>query len=400
MVEGSVRDDFHRVAEVFAHQLDRTSGGASVAVFHQGELVVDLWGGYCDGPAGRPWRRDTLAMCFSTTKGVVATAAHVLKDRGLLDYDEPVATYWPEFAQNGKSGITMRHVLSHSAGLHRVGTLVDGANRMLDWSHMTDALAAATPAYPPGSTVGYHGLTFGWLVGEVVRRISGRSLNDFVQDNLAKPLGVDGLYIGCPPQARDRAAALKPSMPKLQGMSYLALRQLGYRLAKMGVPFNARRIRTTLIPRGIEDILASPEMLDVEVPAMNGHFDAVSLASMYAMLANHGQFRGVRLLSPQTVADLSEVQNSQRDRVVVVRMRWRLGYHGLPVGSIMFPSLYGHLGFGGSGAWADPAHDLALAMVCNRGGGTPFADMRIMTLTAAVAQSVLRPARRPPKVTA
>lgn len=395
MIQGSVRDGFDRVAEIFEHQIATTDGGASLAVYHHGELVVDLWGGKRDD-RGTPWTSDTLAMCFSTTKGVMSTAAHVLADRGLIDYDEPVATYWPEFAQNGKSGITVRHVLSHSAGLHRFGTIVDGTHRMLDWEHMTDALARAEPAYPPGTTVGYHALTYGWLVGEIVRRVSGQPVNQFVQEHIARPLGLTGLFIGCPPEARHRVAPLRPMAihPALRLIGKLALSpRASVAFKAMRVPFNPRRIRATLMPRGIEDVIVAPELLDVEVPAMNGHFDAVSLAGMYAMLAEGGELGGVRILQPETVARSSEIQNEQRDRVVAFTMQWRLGYHRIPRLDSLLPHVYGHLGFGGSGGWADPQNNLSLAMVCNRGGGTPFGDRRILALSTAVAETVRRPAR-------
>ena len=160
-----------------------------------------------------------------------------------------------------------------------------------------------------------------------------------------------------------------------------------------GAPLNPRRVRATLTPRGMEDLLLSDEIRDVEIPAMNGHFDAVSLASMYSMLANMGEFHGVRILSRETVQKLSEIQNDQRDRVVVVNMQWRLGYHRVPKANSVLPFVYGHLGFGGSGAWADPQNNLAMAMVCNRGGGTPIGDRRILQLTMAAANSARRPAR-------
>ena len=180
LITGRYDKQFREVADVFRKQISDTDGGASVAVYHRGKLVVDLWGGV-RSPDGDPWTRDTLAMCYSTTKGAAATCAHVLADRGELDYDERVATYWPEFAQNGKGDITVRHVLSHSAGLHRFGTIIDHGSRILDWDHMADALARAKPAYEPGTAVGYHALTFGWLVGELVRRISGKPIEQFLQ---------------------------------------------------------------------------------------------------------------------------------------------------------------------------------------------------------------------------
>ncbi|GAB91709.1 serine hydrolase domain-containing protein [Gordonia rhizosphera] len=390
-VAGHCDEQFGEVANTFRNQIDRTDGGAAVAVYHRGRLVVDLWGGVRN-PEGDPWQRDTLAMCFSTTKGVAATCAHVLADRGELDYDERVATYWPEFAQNGKADITVRQILSHSAGLHRFGTIVDHASRVLDWEHMTDALARAKPAYAPGTAVGYHALTFGWLVGELVRRISGLPINEFLQKEIAEPLGLDGLFIGCPPEQRHRIAPLRPmSMPsnRLLGAGVgLGLNLVSRGLQAARSPVNPHRMYNSTFARGMEDIFVDPRLLDAAVPALNGHFDAVSLAAMYAMLAGGGELGGVRVLSEETVRKASEVQNNKRDRVVVVTMQWRLGYHRPPIVDRQLPQAYGHFGFGGSGAWADPQHDLALAMVCNRGGGTPIGDLRILRLSQAAARAV------------
>ena len=374
MIAGRYDEEFRDVADVFRKQIARTDGGAAVAVYHRGRLVVDLWGGV-RGLDGVPWTRDTLAMCWSTTKGVVATCAHVLADRGDLDYDERVATYWPEFAQNGKGDITVRQVLSHSAGLHRLGTLIDRGSRMLDWEHMTDALARAKPAYQPGTAVGYHALTFGWLVGELVRRISGTPIEEFLQKEIAEPLGLDGLHIGCPPEQRHRVAPRPPGLKRWSG------------------PFGSFMVnqvsRGAILSRGMEDVLVDPRLLDVAVPAMNGYFDAVSLGGMYAMLAGGGQLGGVRILSEETVRKASEIQNDQRDRVIMMMtMQWRLGYHRLPLLHKQFPRGFGHFGFGGSGGFADPGHDLALAMVCNRGRGTPIGDLRILRLSQATARAV------------
>lgn len=389
LIAGRYDDEFGAVADVFRKQIARTAGGASVAVYHRGRLVVDLWGGVRN-PAREPWARDTLAMCWSTTKGVTATCAHVLADRGELDYDERVATYWPEFAQNGKGRITVRQVLSHSAGLHRFGTIVDHGSRMLDWEHMTDALARAKPAYEPGTSVGYHALTFGWLVGELVRRISGTPIEEFVQKEIARPLGLSGLYIGCPPDQRHRVAPLAPMSPAFTRLAAPGgvFNRVTRGLHMLRSPINPHRIINAGLSRGMEDLIADPRLLDAAVPAMNGHFDAVSLGAMYAMLAGGGQLGGVRILSDETVCKAREIQTDQRDRVIMMNMQWRLGYHRLPILHKHLPRGYGHFGFGGSGAWADPGHGLALAMVCNRGQGTPIGDLRILRLSEATARAV------------
>jgi CubicO group peptidase (beta-lactamase class C family) len=390
-MDGFVHPDFHGIARLFGRQLRRTTGGAAVAVYFRGELVVDLWGGR--RTEDEAWQRDTLAMCFSTTKGAASAALHLLADRGEIDYDTPVAAYWPKFAQGGKEYVTVRHVLTHSAGLHRMRTLVDSAHRMLDWEYMVAALERAEPAYEPGSRHGYHALTYGWLVGELVRRVSGKPIARFVEEELARPLGLDGMYVGCPPVHRSRVAPLAPMAAPLGrrlGLQPGAVMggPVGRIPALLGLPVNPRRFVNALLPRGIEDVLWGPEVMDAEIPAANGFFTARSLAKLYAMLAGDGQVGGVRLLSPGTVARIGVVHSRGPDLVLVLPMGWRLGYHSAFTTRGTVRGAFGHFGFGGSGGWADPGRDLALAMVCNRGAGTPIGDLRLAELGTAAVRAV------------
>jgi CubicO group peptidase (beta-lactamase class C family) len=385
-VEGTVQPDFQSVADEFERQLGRTAGGAAVTVYHRGRPVVDLWGGLRDDD-GATWDRDTVAMCFSTTKGVASFALHLYADRGLIDYDAPVATYWPEFAQNGKAGVTVRHVLSHSAGLHRLRSIIDDAHHMLDWDHMVDALAREAPAYKPGTKAGYHALTYGWLVGEIVRRVSGRPLADIIADEVARPLDLDGLYLGVPASERHRVAPLTPiGSPRrfLPGPVRRVEKRIGAAggkaLSLVHTPVNPRRIINALVPRGMEDVLWGPDVLDASIPAANGFFTARSLAAVYAVLAGEGRLGDTRLLSEATVGRIGEIQNDTPDLVLVLPMRWRLGYHRVLTSRGQVPEGFGHFGFGGSGGWADPSRNLAVAMVCNRGAGTPVGDLRLLRL--------------------
>lgn len=196
-LDGRLHPDFQAVGDTLKQLLRSYTGGAAVCVYHQGECVVDLWGGYMDDE-NTLWRRDTMAPSFSTTKGVASTLLHIYADRGLIDYDARVAEYWPEFAQAGKSGITVRQVLAHQSGLYHIRQMIDRADRMLDWEHMVEAIEQTWPAHEPGTRTGYHGLTYGYLVGEIVQRVTGENFSDLVQRELAKPLGLDGLYIGAP----------------------------------------------------------------------------------------------------------------------------------------------------------------------------------------------------------
>jgi CubicO group peptidase (beta-lactamase class C family) len=393
--KGTVDPAFAGVAEVLGRQLRRSTGGGSVAVWHRGECVVDIWGGWRE-PDEVPWQSDTLAMCFSTTKGVAATAVHVIADRGEIDYDEPVATYWPEFAQNGKDGVTVRHVLSHSAGLHRLRSIIDNAERMLDWDHMAEALAAAPLAYEPGTSAGYHALTYGWLTGEIVRRVSGRPIDQFVQDEIAGPLDLDGLYLGCPESERYRIAPLAAmGVPRIPNrFVYQAQKKVGEQFGKLAsavhFPVNPRRIINALVPRGIEDVLFGEGIMDTPIPAANGFFTARSLGKMYALWAGGGAVDGVRLLGRETVAEAGRVHHSGLDRVLVLPMGWRLGFHSASGFLDRKSSAFGHFGFGGSGGWADPERGLALAFVCNRGAGSPIGDLRILHLTNAAVECAKR----------
>ena len=388
-MEGHADPRFEAVAEAFRRQLERTDGGAALAIYHRGQPVVDLWGG-ARTDEGDPWEEDTLAMCFSTTKGVASAALHLQAEAGRVDYDERVSTYWPEFAQNGKQDVTVRHVLCHEAGLHRVRSVIDSAHEMLDWEHMVTKLAAERPAYLPGTRNGYHALTYGWLVGEIVRRVTGRPLGEVIASDLDAPLGLDGLYLGCPPDQRHRVAPLEPM--KLPGpdvpegihrIRMGLVEGVGRALTLAGSPLNVRRTLNALAPRGMEDVVAGTEIMDASIPAANGFFTARALATMYAVYAGRGTLGDVRLFSPQGVRRIAARQNSRPDLVLVMPMHWRLGYHRV----FGAPDAFGHFGFGGSGAWADPTRDLAVAMVCNRGTGTPIGDARLIRLSRVAIEA-------------
>ena len=389
-MEGHADPRFETVADAFRRQLDGTDGGAALAIFHRGELVVDLWGG-TRTLDGDPWEADTLAMCFSTTKGVASAALHLQAEAGLVDYDERVSTYWPEFAQNGKQDVTVRHVLCHEAGLHRIRSVIESADEMLDWDHMVTKLAAERPTYLPGTRNGYHALTYGWLVGEIVRRVTGRPLADVIASDLDAPLGLDGLYLGCPPEERHRVAPLGPmrlpgpAVPEgIHRLRMGIVEGLGRTLTMAGSPLNIRRTLNALAPRGMEDVVAGTEIMDASIPAANGFFTARALATMYAVYAGRGTLGDVRLFSPESIRRIAARQNSRPDLVLVMPMHWRLGYHRI----FGAPDGFGHFGFGGSGAWADPTRDLAVAMVCNRGSGTPIGDARLIRLSRTIVEAV------------
>ena len=374
MISGFVHPDFGGVTpalrKVARH---KRGGGAAAAVYHRGELVVDVWTGARDG-VGSPWLEDTMAMSFSTTKGVVATAVHRLVDRGLIDYDEPVATYWPEFAEGGKQFITVRHLLSHSAGLHPMRDVIAGAYEMLDWDLVCTQLARQSPRYEPGTRHGYHGITYGFLVGEVIRRVTGMPVHDVVETEIVKPLGLDGMSIGAPPDRRDRVAQLLMSFGDAERVERFAQRAARLKWMRPAID-------TFMVPES-DRFYASTDILDGPIPAINGCFTARSLARMYAALAGGGVLDGERFLTVETLRRATEIQRKGIDIVVGFPMKWRLGYHLAATSKGIIPNGFGHFGYGGSGAWADPDNDLAVAFVCNRVAGTPFGDMRFLRVGA------------------
>ena len=350
----------------------------------RGETVVDLWTGWADRAQTRPWTADTLALSFSTTKGATSTVVHRLAERGLLDYDDPVCAYWPEFAAGGKQRVTVRELLTHRAGLSSIQALVSQAEEMLDHLAMEERLAARA-VHAPSSHSAYHAITYGWLLSGLARRVTGQGMRELVQTELADTLGTDGLNIGAPDGAHELIAQPVGS----------ALRQIGA-VTRFTSPL-LRLSRPTRI--GYEALLApgfhrlfhgsKPPIWDAEMPAVNGLFSAGGLARMYGALANEGaEPGGPRLLAADTVHTLGRVQLRTADRVLALKMRWRLGYHQAFGAGDVAPRAFGHYGYGGSGGWADPEIGLSLGFVTNRIGSmtTPLGDLTLFRLNRVVRE--------------
>jgi CubicO group peptidase (beta-lactamase class C family) len=396
------------VANSFRSMVRNYNGGAAVCVYHRGECVADLWGGVRNS-AGEAWEHDTMSPSFSTTKGVASTLVHIMVDRGLLRYDAPVAEYWPEFARAGKQGITLRQVMAHQSGLYHIRRMIDHADRMLDWDHVIQAIEQSEPIHPPGERTGYHGLTYGFLVGEILQRVTGQTFSELVASEIADPLGMEGFYVGAPDRVHHQAAELMwsraadilrrtPAAPRPSWLESITKRGAGWMARALGVAaldFDLASLLDALAPRGISGFeFDSSDSLRVSIPAANGLFTARSLAKMYAALAGQGEVDGVRLLSARAVAAASERQAPTRKySVIPFDMRWRLGYHGVFTTRGIPPEAFGHFGFGGSGAWADPSRELAVALIVNCGIGTPFGDTRTARISGAALASVGEPHR-------
>ena len=386
-IHGEVAAGFEPVREAFAANFAQHGDiGAAVCVYQYGQPVVDLWGGVADPETSRPWTRDTLQLVYSATKGATATAAHMLAERGALDLDAPVAKYWPEFAANGKAGIPVRWLLSNQAGLITVDQPVP-LHEALAWHPMAAALAAQRPQWTPGTAHGYHGRTWGWLVGEVIRRVSGRMPGRFFADEIAAPLGLD-FFIGLPTEQRDRVSRMVHQRPAVDLTTVPAesvpeeLREL---VAAWRDP-NSFSNRAYEVTDPSEIDFDSPEVQAAELPASNGVGTARALARMYAALI--GDVDGVRLLAPGTLSSAAEEQVSGVDQVMVTPSRFSSGYM-LPTqaNTMASPHSFGHTGRGGSLGFADPEHGVAFGYVMNHIIGGPD-DVRATSLVEALRTSL------------
>ncbi|MFJ2111449.1 serine hydrolase domain-containing protein [Streptomyces sp. NPDC087850] len=386
-IDGEVAPGFEPVREAFmANFTQHGDIGAAVCVYWHGRPVVDLWGGVADSETSRPWTRDTLQLVYSATKGAIATAAHMLAERGQLDLDAPVAKYWPEFAANGKADIPVRWLLSHQAGLIALDQPLPLA-QALAWDPMATELAAQRPLWTPGTAHGYHGRTWGWLVGEVIRRVSGRSPGRFVADEIADPLALD-FFIGLPESERSRVSRMvyrRPAVDLTTVPAESLPEELREQVAAWRDPnsFSNRAFAVT-DPAAID--FDSPMVQAAELPSSNGIGTARALARMYAALI--GEVDGVRLIAPETLASATEEQASGKDQVLVFPSRFSTGYMLPTEDNLMTgPNAFGHTGRGGSLAFADPEHGIAFGYAMNHiVSGSD--DVRAAALAEAVRKVV------------
>ena len=360
-IQGRTEPAFDAVRKTFEGQFAAGKHlGAGVAVYHRGRKVVDLWGGVADEASGRRWEEDTMAVCYSTTKGLTATCVHMLADRGKLKYDDPVAKHWPGFAAHGKEKITVYHILTHQAGIPQIpdGTTMDD---VLDWEKMVHGMEGVEPLWEPGTDSGYHAMTFGYLAGEIVRRVDGRSVGQFLREEVCEPLGLQHTHIGAPESAEPlistlRAAQLTPEMEAQRVMfaSGDSIQARAFRIEGGG------DLNATLNTRAGHA---------AQIPAANGVMTARDLARLYACLGNGGELDGVRLMSAETVRRASDQQTCRPDRVIMIPVGWALGYmtggiEGWPQGPRT--TAFGHAGLGGSIGFADPEIQMSFGFVPNQ----------------------------------
>ena len=376
MIEGTVAPGLEAVRDAFAANFERTGDyaevGAALCVYRQGEKVVDHWGGHADRARSRPWTPDTLVNVWSNTKAATAVAVARCVDAGLIAYDQPVADVWPEFAAAGKGRITIAQVMSHTSGLPgfvEPTTLDD----FYDWDLITGRLAAQAPVFEPGTMSSYHAATYGFLAGEIVRRASGRTLGTLLRGDVFEPLGAD-FHIGLPPSEDGRVAELLAAdHPIVVPLEQLPLPvQLGLsNPAQDPARVNTRAWRAA------------------ELPALNGHASARGVARLCAALAEGGALDGIRILSPETLAQMTAIVSDRDDLLFGANPQWGMGVlHNLIGIYGANPRTFGHSGWGGSYGCADPDAHVAIGYVMNHMGPDLMGDPRGKTLADAVSAAL------------
>jgi CubicO group peptidase (beta-lactamase class C family) len=360
-VRGHADPKFASVTNAFARLFARGRGGGALAVYVDGEPVVDIWAGTSDRAGKTLWDSNTAAMPYSASKGIASTVIHRLADRGLIDYDAPVAEYWQDFGANGKSKITVRQLMTHSAGLSELAHLAKNADELLDHRLMEERLAAAKPGVLLGRPA-YHSLTYGWLMAGLARSVTDKGMAELFRTEIAQPLGVEGIYLGTPPVgAPTVASGFNGSMG---AMNSRAGKRIVPRTLRTPGPLGAF-MRTAFVP-GFESLLDvdHPRILDTEMPAANAMVTASALGAIYSAIACDGQSPNGRFLSAERVRQLAHVQTRQLDRTLYIPFAWRLGYHSIPVPGAQRG--FGHVGLVGSMGWADRNSRMAIGFVHNR----------------------------------
>jgi CubicO group peptidase (beta-lactamase class C family) len=378
-IHGYAVREFQLVREEFARNFtERGERGAACALFHRGHKVVDLWGGHRCSATCQPWTHDTMVLVFSVTKGMAAAAMTVAHASGLFELDEPVATYWPEFAQAGKGEITVRQLLAHQAGLVEVNQRLD-CTILADRDQMAHILARQSPAWRPTTRHGYHTLTLGWYQSELIRRVDPyrRSLGQFFQDEIARPLGIK-FYIGLPDSVPEQQVAVVPGFPRIAMLGHL--NKLPPKMVLSGIwprSLVARSVRCLSLSNPAN--IGCPKFRRIEVPSANGIGQARALARVYDVLANGGRELG---LSSRTANELFSTpripQTGTYDAILKIDTRYSFGFsrpsRGMSFGTSS--TAFGCPGAGGCFAMGDPDEGLGFAYVTNHMGFQLFDDPR------------------------
>ncbi|MEU1216953.1 serine hydrolase domain-containing protein [Streptomyces sp. NPDC005790] len=384
-VRGTVTPGFEAVRDVFVRNFaQRGERGAAVTLYHHGRKVVDLWAGTRDVDGTEPWAVDTVQIVRSAGKGIAAAVPLLLHQRGQVDLDAPVGTYWPEFKANGKERVLVRHLLAHRAGLAALDTVLT-PQEAADGVSGPQAVAAQRPQWDPGTDHGYHAQTYSWLVGELVRRVTGRTIGRWVAEEIARPLGLD-FWFGLPADEAHRIGRIGPvEPPPAEGGGALRVRPKRSVVEAYNDPNSlTRRAFGAIDPFPDEN---APAYRAAELPASNGAATARGLARCYAAMI--GEVDGHRLFAPATLTLARTEESAGPDRVLVVNTRFGLGYmlHG-PAAPLLGPGSFGHPGRGGSLGFADPETGIAFGYVTNGLQKGVTADPRAQALVRAVRSAL------------
>jgi CubicO group peptidase (beta-lactamase class C family) len=342
-VESGANDKVRAVLESLVQETPEI--GLQVAAYVDGELAIDAWAGMADPSAGKPVDGDTLFMLSSTTKGVTATCMHLCVEKHRLSYDMPIVDVWPEFGAHGKERATLRHALTHQTGVPQtpVGYTPEWLS---DWDRMCRGIADLTPMFPIGQRTAYHSLNYGYINGEILRRVDGRPIAQFLQDEICKPLRINGAYLGVPDSELNRVAVLTDGPPA----------PADYDARMVGEPAGSH----------VAEAFNRRAVVQAAVPGSGGLFSARGLARHYAMLANWGELDGVRVLPEARIRAGIELQSFEWDEIYRIRARRALGYRrGIDTGPLASPEAFGHVGGGGSFGYADPARRLGIGFAKN-----------------------------------
>lgn len=372
-IHGHVAHGFERVADAFRNNfLHHGDIGASCCIYYQGKPVVDIWSGMADPLAGKAWAEDTIQLCFSASKGITTLCVLTLVEQELLDLDRPIADYWPEFGCAGKQHISTRMVLSHRAGLAAIDGELTLAE-VLAWQPVVDAIARQAPNWEPGTTHGYHTRAFGWILGEIVRRITGKTLGEYLASQVTGPLHAD-FHIGLPASELHRCARLMPDTRPLFS-------------AFVPTPLTLRSLTGPSNLFSYNEMWNDKALLMAEMPSSNGVGNGRSLAKLYAAMI--GEIDGIQLLEAATLAEACRVHSRGTDAIIPMETCFGLGFM-LPPWLIQYecgPRSFGHTGAGGSFAMADPDQQLAFGYVMNQMSMSPD-DRRSVNLVAAMYASL------------
>lgn len=375
-IEGEIDKRFEGVRKAFAENLEKRGElGAACSIVLDGKPVVDIWGGHTDKSKTKPWQRDTLVNVYSTTKGLTATCAHRLIDQGKLDPDEPVSKYWPEFAQAGKKDLPVRYILSHRAGLPGITKPLKDED-IYNWDTMASALAEQAPFWQPGTKHGYHAITIGWLVGEVIRRISGKGLGTYFRNEIAEPLGLDA-HIGLDAKHDPRVTDILPAPPPEPGMPNLFEEaQKDPKGATYAAFMNPPILTKPNVPN-------SRAWRGAEIGGANAHTTARSLARMYGALARGGEVDGYRVVRPESIERFWAEQSFGPDQTLMqMPTRFSMGFMLSQPGMGFGPNIkaFGHPGAGGSLGFADPIKKVGFGYTMNQMANGLLIDARAAAL--------------------